>query len=234
MPTVNRSSRGQAPGFIFAAVFQNKFFTTPLVGQGGPMILDNQGRYVWLQRAKASAPDTLNLQVQRYQGKPVLTFWDGTVKNTGEMLGTWHVLNDRYKEIAKLTSANGWDPSGHEFFVEGGDSLLEAALRAGLALDYGCSIGNCGQCRARIVSGQVQKIRHADYALTAAEKTAGVVLMCSNTAVTDLVIEAHEAGMAKFVPAFQALYDSMSDAQKKTADAMFSRKVRTSAAKKST
>ena len=28
------------------------------------------------------------------------------------------------------------------------------------------------------------------------------------------VIEAHEAGMAKFVPAFQALYDSMSDAQK--------------------
>jgi hypothetical protein len=48
------------------------------------------------------------------------------------------------------------------------------------------------------------------------------------------VIEAHKAGMAKFVPAFQALYDSMSDAQKKTADAMFSRKVRTSAAKKST
>jgi hypothetical protein len=115
--TVNRSSRGQAPGYIFAAVFQNKFFTTPLVGQGGPMILDNQGRYVWLQPAKSSAPDTLNLQVQRYQGKPVLTFWDGTVKNTGEMLGTWHVLNDRYKEIAKLTSANGWDPSGHEFFI---------------------------------------------------------------------------------------------------------------------
>jgi LTXXQ motif family protein len=45
------------------------------------------------------------------------------------------------------------------------------------------------------------------------------------------VIEAHEAGMAKFVPAFQALYDSMSDAQKKTADAMFRSKVRTAAAK---
>jgi LTXXQ motif family protein len=46
------------------------------------------------------------------------------------------------------------------------------------------------------------------------------------------VIEAHEAGMAKFVPAFQALYDSMSPAQKKTADAMFRTKVRTAAAKK--
>ncbi len=45
------------------------------------------------------------------------------------------------------------------------------------------------------------------------------------------VIQAHEAGMAKFVPAFQALYDSMSDAQKKTADAMFRSKVRTAAAK---
>jgi len=45
------------------------------------------------------------------------------------------------------------------------------------------------------------------------------------------VIQAHEAGMAKFVPAFQALYDSMSDAQKKIADAMFRSKVRTAAAK---
>jgi hypothetical protein len=48
------------------------------------------------------------------------------------------------------------------------------------------------------------------------------------------VIEAHEAGMAKFVPAFQALYDSMSDAQKATADSMFRGKVRSAATKKST
>jgi periplasmic protein CpxP/Spy len=46
------------------------------------------------------------------------------------------------------------------------------------------------------------------------------------------VIEAHEVGMAKFVPAFQALYESMSDAQKATADAMFRGRVRAGAAKK--
>ena len=91
-------------------------------------------------------------------------------------------------------------PSGHEFFVDGGDTLLEAALRAGLALDYGCSIGSCGKCKARIISGQVQKTRHSDYALTAAEKNAGVVLMCCNTAVVDLVIEAHEAHSAADMP----------------------------------
>jgi len=47
------------------------------------------------------------------------------------------------------------------------------------------------------------------------------------------VIEAHEAGMNKFVPAFQALYDSMSDQQKKIADAMFRSRVRSASRKAS-
>ena len=115
--TVNQSSRGQAPGFIFAAMFQNKFFTTPLVGQGGPMIIDSKGHYVWLKPASTSAPDTLNLQVHTDKGKPVLTYWDGTVQNTGEMVGTWHLLDNRYKEIGHFGSVDGWDPSGHEFFI---------------------------------------------------------------------------------------------------------------------
>ena len=91
-------------------------------------------------------------------------------------------------------------PSEREFFVEGSDSLLDAALRAGLALNYGCSNGNCGLCKARVVSGQVKKVRPHDYVLTEAEKTAGTVLMCSNTAVNDLVIEAHEAGSGREIP----------------------------------
>ena len=91
-------------------------------------------------------------------------------------------------------------PSGREFFVDGSDSLLEAALRAGLSLDYGCSIGSCGKCKARVVSGQVHRARHSDYALTAAEKNAGVMLMCCNTALTDLVIEAREAHGAADMP----------------------------------
>ena len=91
-------------------------------------------------------------------------------------------------------------PSGREYFVDGNDSLLEAALRAGLSLDYGCSIGSCGKCKARVVSGQVHRTRHSDYALTAAEKNAGVVLMCCHTALGDLVIEAREAHGAADMP----------------------------------
>ena len=126
--TVNRNSRGQAPGYIFVAIFQNKFFTQPLTGQGGPMILDNRGHYVWLKPASKTSPDTLDLQVQRYRGKPVLTYWDGTVTNTGEMTGgTWHVLGQNYRQIASLKGADGWEPSGHEMYItQDGHALISA------------------------------------------------------------------------------------------------------------
>jgi len=84
-------------------------------------------------------------------------------------------------------------PSGHEFFVEGAESILEAGLRGGLALNYGCSNGNCGLCKIRLVSGETRKIKHHDYSLTEAEKGIGYVLSCCNTAISDIVMEADEA-----------------------------------------
>ena len=90
-------------------------------------------------------------------------------------------------------------PSGHEFFVEGNDTLLEAALRNGVSLNYGCSNGNCGECRARLVSGEIKKVHAHDYVLKQAEKDAGVFLMCSCAPVNDVVIEAAVAG-ARDIP----------------------------------
>lgn len=91
-------------------------------------------------------------------------------------------------------------PSGHEFFVRGNDSILEAALRVGLSLNYGCTSGNCGLCKARILSGDIRKIRPHDYTLSEAEKGMGYALLCSNTAITDLVIEAAEANSVADIP----------------------------------
>ena len=91
-------------------------------------------------------------------------------------------------------------PSRHEFFVDGADTILDAALRSGLALNYGCSNGNCGLCKARVVSGQVHKIRQQDYVLSEAEKQQGYTLLCSHTAVGDLVIEALESVEAGDIP----------------------------------
>jgi len=91
-------------------------------------------------------------------------------------------------------------PSNHEFFVEGAESILEAGLRGGLALNYGCSNGNCGLCKMRVVSGDVRKIRHHDYSLTEAEKGLDYILGCCNTAISDVVLEADEASSSSDIP----------------------------------
>jgi CDP-4-dehydro-6-deoxyglucose reductase len=91
-------------------------------------------------------------------------------------------------------------PSGHEFFVDGTESILAAAVRAGVRLGYGCTSGNCGECKARVVSGEVTRISEHDYVLSEREKQMGYVLTCSNTAVTDLILEASEARTARDLP----------------------------------
>ncbi|MHB1054030.1 MAG: 2Fe-2S iron-sulfur cluster-binding protein [Thiobacillus sp.] len=93
-------------------------------------------------------------------------------------------------------------PSGHEFVVEGNDTLLEAALRNGVSLSYGCSNGNCGECKARVTSGEVKKVHAHDYLLKQAEKDAGVILLCAYAPVNDVVIESSVAG-ARDIPVQQ-------------------------------
>ncbi len=83
-------------------------------------------------------------------------------------------------------------PSARCFHVEGKDSVLEAALQAGLSLNYGCSNGNCGLCRARLIEGTLSKVRPHDFVFTEAEKNQGYFLLCSYTAVDDIVVEASE------------------------------------------
>lgn len=105
------------------------------------------------------------------------------------------------ESVMRIMSANvRIEPSGHEFMVEGNDTLLEAALRAGIPLNYGCSNGNCGECRARLVSGQVTKVHPHDFVLKETDKGNGAILLCSYTAVTDVVIEASVAGAEDIPP----------------------------------
>lgn len=91
-------------------------------------------------------------------------------------------------------------PTGHEFYVSPDDSLLDGALRAGLALNYGCSNGNCGLCQARLVAGQVEKIRHSDYVLTEAERRSQHILLCTHAARGDLILEAQEITASHLIP----------------------------------
>ena len=84
-------------------------------------------------------------------------------------------------------------PSGHRFEARSGETILEAALRAGRSPAFGCANGSCGECRARIVAGEVERVRFHDYVIADAEKRAGYALLCSTAPRCDLVVESTEA-----------------------------------------
>jgi CDP-4-dehydro-6-deoxyglucose reductase len=91
-------------------------------------------------------------------------------------------------------------PSGHEFSVEEGESVLTAALRQHLVLPYGCRNGACGSCKGRIVEGEVDYGVYQKKALTEEDKAQGKALFCQAKPVSDLVIEARTIGAAKDIP----------------------------------
>jgi CDP-4-dehydro-6-deoxyglucose reductase len=108
------------------------------------------------------------------------------------------VMDDMLKVMTAQVTVR---PSGHEFSVEGHDTLLQAGLRAGLKLNYGCGNGTCGMCKVRVISGQVAKSLPYDYPLSEAEKAQGYTLMCAHTAASsELTLELLEASGPQDIP----------------------------------
>ena len=87
-------------------------FLTPSHGyQSGPMILNPQGKLIWFQPV---AGWVANLEMQYYQGQPVLTWWQGrTPTSSAEDV----VLNRAYQVVAVLHGADGYAPDLHEFQI---------------------------------------------------------------------------------------------------------------------
>lgn len=92
------------------------------------------------------------------------------------------------------------NPSGKQYEVLPGQSLLEAGLSAGIALPFGCANGSCGDCQARLLTGQIKKIRNHDFVLTEAQKLDGCCLLCSTTALTDVQIDVLIAASVNDIP----------------------------------
>ena len=91
-------------------------------------------------------------------------------------------------------------PSGHEFHAVEEETLLEAALRSGLNIDFSCSSGSCGECRARLIEGQLGEHDFHDHRFSELEKAQGQFLLCTAHAAGDLVIEAGEARSSRDIP----------------------------------
>lgn len=108
------------------------------------------------------------------------------------------VMDDMLKVMTAQVTVR---PSGHEFSVEGHDTLLQAGLRAGLKLNYGCGNGTCGMCKVRVISGEVVKTQPFDYPLSEAEKSQGYTLLCAHTAASsELTLELLEAQGPQDIP----------------------------------
>jgi CDP-4-dehydro-6-deoxyglucose reductase len=90
--------------------------------------------------------------------------------------------------------------SGKSFDVRGGETVLEAAQRAGLALSYSCLAGVCGSCKATLIEGECGYPRNPPSALSAAERARDAVLLCQAVPKTDLVIAAREVASVEDLP----------------------------------
>ncbi|PHV07610.1 CDP-6-deoxy-delta-3,4-glucoseen reductase [Janthinobacterium sp. BJB412] len=91
-------------------------------------------------------------------------------------------------------------PSGHQFSCEEDETVLAAAMRAGVGLPYGCKNGACGSCKGKVVSGSVSHKAHQQRALTPEEEAQGYSLFCCASAHSDLVIEAREVAGSEDYP----------------------------------
>lgn len=81
-------------------------------------------------------------------------------------------------------------PSGKQFSIDHEETILQAALRSGIVLPYGCKDGACGSCKSQLVEGQVDYGVYQKKALSDEEKAAGGVLICCAKPLTDVVVNA--------------------------------------------
>jgi CDP-4-dehydro-6-deoxyglucose reductase len=84
-------------------------------------------------------------------------------------------------------------PTGESFTADAGESVLAAALRAGLNLPHSCKGGHCASCLARLLAGETSyPTRTLPAGITPAEAADRFVLLCQAQAVTDITIETRE------------------------------------------
>lgn len=89
--------------------------------------------------------------------------------------------------------------SGKRFESEPGETVLDAAARAGITLPYSCRTGRCSTCRCRIVSGESVAL-HPEQGLGERELAAGYALACVRSATGDLALEAEELKLGALPP----------------------------------
>jgi hypothetical protein len=101
------AKRGATPGDLFLAPYQGQ-------GSPGPMIVDQSGSLVWFHPLPAGESAT-NFGVQQYQGKPVLSWWQGRIIQVGFGEGEDVIYDSSYRPVAEIRAGNGYQADLHQF-----------------------------------------------------------------------------------------------------------------------
>jgi hypothetical protein len=102
----------------------NNVLTIHPVGPGGPMIIDGHGRLVWFNQL--APPDVAtNFRPQRFGGREVLTWWQGSVTAAAYGLGEGVIADKSYHTRRFVRAGNGYSADLHEFLLTpSGDALF--------------------------------------------------------------------------------------------------------------
>ncbi len=118
---VYKTSAQAAPGDVFLAPYSGP-------GARGPMIVTAGGELVWLDQLPEGLEAT-NLQVQQYEGAPVLTWWQGYIPPQGFGMGEEIVANTSYEPIMHIKPGDGNLADLHDFHLEGEHTAVMSVFR---------------------------------------------------------------------------------------------------------
>ena len=120
-------------------------------------------------------------------------------------------LPPKFRRGAKREFHMRVHPDNRNVAIRGGETILEAGLRAGIGLPFECRNGACGKCKCTLLHGSVDYGAYQASALTEAEKALSTALMCCAVPRSDLEIEyaAGDAAAAATVQTYIGRVHSM-------------------------
>jgi hypothetical protein len=111
------------PEYLFLAPRASTLGPLPTGADPGLMICDLDGNLVWWSRRASAGYDPFNFRVQTYQGRPVLTWFQGTIGPGYATGGSYQIANGDYVQIESFKAHN--TPSDlHEFIINAEDHAL--------------------------------------------------------------------------------------------------------------
>jgi arylsulfotransferase ASST len=148
-PVTVLTDKGGAGG---GDIFVSPFGDSSTYANGAEILSPDARKVLWFHQAPAGDEDA-DFRTQTYNGKPVLTFWEGTGLG-GVSAGTDYIYNDRYQKIAEVKAGNGYSADGHEFLITPWNTALVISYTTATA-DL-TSIG--GPADQTVIDGIVQEI----------------------------------------------------------------------------